>query len=338
MRCIYCLKDKTKNSFKKTEHVLPQAFGKFKNNLTIKKIVCDECNKYFGDNLELHLSRDTIEGIKRFNYNIKKQHEFKSTGKQSRLSIKVNEGPFKGAYAYRDYSELEERIIIKPIPQVGFKKINCMNYEYFPLEKIPDKDYLYNNFEMKKEKSIKILGDNLADAQKHLIKKGISLHLEAEENYLPEEPIDWECNVEEQIDQIILRAIAKIAFNYLAYWNGMEFVIQNYFHPIRKYIRLGEKSSYPFVVIQQKAILGDEPEKGKRRLGHILTLDKSKNGLSIISKISLLNWMTYSILLAKDYQSKNLIIRKGQFFNINNGEIIELIPSDIYYQQQEIQK
>jgi len=57
MTCIYCLKDSNNVSFKKSEHVLPQSFGVFENNFTLNGVVCDSCNKYFGDNLELDLAR-----------------------------------------------------------------------------------------------------------------------------------------------------------------------------------------------------------------------------------------------------------------------------------------
>ncbi len=328
MKCIYCLQDKQANSFTKTEHVLPQAFGKFRDNLTLNGVVCDTCNKHFGDNLELHLGRDSFEGMVRFDHNIKKQQEFRSPGKQSRLNIRVNEGPFKGAYAYREYSEQEGRIIIKPVPQVGFKRSDCMGYEYFPLDGIPDKHYLDSNFELKTQKSIVMLGCSLEVAQEHLLKKGISFQLGGEEDHLPEPQKDWECEVTGQIDQTIFRAIAKIAFNYLSYWAGTEFVIQNAFDPIRKYIVYGERTSYPFVVILENPILGDEPVEGNRRLGHLIILDKSKNGLSVVSKVSLFNWTTYSVFLARDYQGVDFVVRKGQFFNVANGEILELVPGD----------
>ena len=63
IKCIYCLKEKISNEFRKREHVIPQMFGRFKNNLILRGFVCDNCNRYFGDNLELALGRDTIEGI-----------------------------------------------------------------------------------------------------------------------------------------------------------------------------------------------------------------------------------------------------------------------------------
>ena len=151
MKCIYCLENKPSNCYKKTEHVLSQSFGRFKNNLTLNikndpkfsEVVCDDCNDYFGKNIEIFLSRDTFEGMSRFEHGVKKLHEFKSPGKESRLKIKVDEGPFKGAFAYREYSEMTGEIIIKPVPQVGFKKGTDDNsYEYFPLEEIPDKEHL----------------------------------------------------------------------------------------------------------------------------------------------------------------------------------------------------
>lgn len=325
MKCIYCLEDKPDSCFEKSEHVLPQSFGKFKNNLTLNKIVCDACNKYFGDNLEITLGRDTFEGMKRFDHNVKKPEEFKSLGKKSRLNIKVNEGLFKGAFAYREYSEQEGSIIIKPIPQVGFKKFDIPDYMYFPLDKIPDKEYLEKEFDLKSPKSIVALGCNVELAQENLAQKGIAFNPD-DVGYPSEGYTDWECEVTGQIDRIIFRAIAKIAFNYFAYWADPELVFDSPFHPIRRYIRYGEKTSFPSVVIVEKAILGDEPVEGKRRLGHIITLGLSNNKQSIVSQVSLFNWMTYSVLLAKDYQGKRFDLQKGHFFNIADNEIYELVP------------
>ncbi len=334
MKCIYCLEDKPNNFFEKTEHVLSQSFGKFKNNLTLNKIVCDECNEYFGNNLEISLSRDTLEGMSRFEHKVKNKHEFKSPGKKSRINIKVDEGPFKGAYAYREYSDLEDKIIIKPIPQVGFKKADDPNYVYFPLDEIPDKQYLEKHFSLKAPKSITVIGCTADQAQKHLSEKNISLSSNPDGEFSPSEnPSDWGCVVTSKIDQIIFRSIAKIAFNYLTYWAerdiGLDFVFDSSFNPIRRYIRFGEEISFPFVVIIEKAIMFDEPIEGKRRLGHLITLGWSDNKLSIASNVSLFNFNTYSVLLAKDYKGKSFNLHKGNIFNIADNEILELIPRNM---------
>ena len=99
MICIYCLEDQTPSCFTKVEHVVPQSFGRFENNLTLHETVCDGCNKYFGDNLEIALGRDTYEGGLRFDYELKQPSEFKSLGKKTRLTVRIHEGEFKGAYA-----------------------------------------------------------------------------------------------------------------------------------------------------------------------------------------------------------------------------------------------
>jgi len=336
MKCIYCLQEKTSSCFKKTEHVLPQSFGKFKNNLTLnikndprlKEVVCDECNDHFGKNLEISLGRDTFEGMVRFEHEVKKTHEFKSPGKKSRLKIKIDEGSCKGAFAYREYSEIDDKIVIKPIPQIGFKKReNDTTYEYFPLDEIPDKNFLENNFDLKAVKSIHVLGTDSETAKKYLSDKNIPFK-PAGESYPSGNMDDLGCEVTGRIDQIIFRALAKIGFNYLTYWAGPEFVLRQSFNPIRRFIRFGEKGDYPFVIIIEKTILGDEPVVGKRRVGHLITLDRSKNKQSIVSQVSLFNLMTYSVLLAINYNRNDFLLQRGSFFNIADNEIYELTPGE----------
>ena len=271
--------------------------------------------------------------MSRFEHKIKNKHDFKSTGKKSRINIKVDEGPFKGAYAYREYSDSENKIIIKPIPQVGFKKNEGADYVYFHLDEIPDKQYLEKHFALNAPKSFAVLGCTSEEAQSHLSEKNISLSSNPNGEFsLSENPPDLGCKVTARIDQIIFRSIAKIAFNYLTYWAerdiGQCFVFDSSFNPIRRYIRFGEETSFPFVMIIEKTIMYDEPIEGKRRLGHIITLCWSNNKLSITSNVSLLNFNNYGVLLAKDYKGKNFNLQKGNFFNIADKEILELVPRD----------
>jgi hypothetical protein len=336
MKCIYCLEEKPGDCYKKTEHLLSQSFGKFKNNLTLNiknvpklsEVVCDDCNDFFGKEIEISLGRDSFEGMARFEHEVKKLHGFKSPGKKSRLKIRVNEGQFKGAIAYREYSELADEIIIKPAPQVGLKKrSDGASYEYFPLDEIPDKEHLENNFDLKAKNSIVVLAANIEAARKRLAEKNISFNPDGEFSTSGEN-LGMGCEVTGQIDQTIFRALAKIAFNYLAYWAGPGFVMREPFNPIRRYIRFGEKAPYPFVKIIEKAILSDEPIIGKRRVGHLITIDRSKNKQSIVSQVSLFNLMTYSVLLSKDYYGYDFQYRKGSFFNLSDNEIYELTPGD----------
>ncbi|MCX5804328.1 MAG: hypothetical protein NTU69_12510 [Proteobacteria bacterium] len=323
MKCIYCLEDKPETSYRKTEHVIPQSFGVFKNNFTLNQVVCDDCNKYFGDNLEIDLARDTYEGHSRFEFNVKKPNDYKSYGKNSRIIIRVAEGPLKGTYAYREYSPDSNEIVPKPIPQVGFKKLDSDEYEYYLLDEIPDKEYLEkNNFDLKHTQAIKAFGIDVNQLEQKLSERGISFKLGGEV-VPPDKSQDLLCEVEGTIDRKIFCAIAKIGFNYLAYWQGSDFMLNESFDITRRFIRYGEKPAYPLVRVLEKAILADENDK-IRRLGHLVTVNWADDGVSIVSQVSLFNWITYSISLSRGYSGKRKDIKKGHFFNTNSKEILEL--------------
>lgn len=325
MKCIYCVEDKPISSFTKVEHVMPQSFGSFANNFTLVNIACDDCNQYFGDNLEIVMARDTLEGAYRFEYGLKSPKEFKSLGRRSRMIIKIAEGECQGTYAYREYSKEQKKIVVKPLPQISFLKNEPAEYEYYPLDEIPLKSYLDNNgFDLKHPKAIRALGIDVDTARRALSEKGIKFEYQGEGGLSESSGADLLCRVDVLIDEAVFRTVAKIAFNYLAYWEGRDFVLHQAFDPARNFIRHGKKPEYPFVTVDNNPILGDEPVEGKRRLGHIITVNWAGNGISIVSQISLLNWASYRVCLAKNFSGERKNIRRGHFFNVGSKEILDL--------------
>ena len=325
MICIYCLEDQTPSCFTKVEHVVPQSFGRFGENLTLHETVCDKCNQWFGDNLEIALGRDTYEGGLRFQYGLKSPGEFKSLGKNSRLLVRVEEGEFKGAYAYREYSENPGEVVLKPIPQVGFRKTGSSTYEYYLLDDLPAKQYFdHNSYELNQPGSIRIIPSTCRKSfERSLSEKGFTF--KPYKDVDPEHSdSDWLCKVEGTIDDTIFRTVAKIGFNYLSYWQGPEFMLEADFDATRRYIRYGVNSQYPFIKIRQEPILGDEPVEGKRRSGHLITVDWAADKQSVVAQISLFNWLTYSICLARGFSGERRVIRKGHFFDPYNQQIFEL--------------
>lgn len=325
MRCIYCLNDKPITSFTKAEHVMPQAFGRFQNNFTLNGVVCDDCNQYFGDNLEIDLGRDTVEGISRYEYGIRNPEDFKSFGKRSRLQQKkIAEGVLKGAFIYLTYSPELKQVTSKPLPQVGFQSKTSSDYIYFLLDEIPDKTELENQG-LDYSANVRAFGDSFEAIEQALASKDIFPEFQ-KEIPLPDKIsekllIEYEASV----DSIIRRAIAKIAFNYLAYWQGAEFVLQDIFNPIRFYIRNGERESNTlFVTIRDESILKDEPSEGLRRLIHIVTVNWAQSGDAIVSQVSLLNFLSYTVQLARNYRSPRPNLRNGHYFNLGDHKIYEL--------------
>lgn len=323
-RCIYCLEDKPKDRFRKTEHVLPQSFGTFESNLTLRGVVCDECNQYFGDHLELALARDTFEGHSRFIYGVKDPEEFRPFGRRSRIIIRIKEGPFKGAYAYREYSAEAAQVVLQPLPQVGFLMAPSQKYEYFLLDEIPNEQQLRERgFESQHERAICGIAVDEEPLRERLAEKGIQFRYRAE-IVPPRQSQSLLCEVEGTIDQNIFRAIAKIAFNYLLYWQGLDFLFESPFNTARRYIRYGETPGYKMIAIRDEAILADEPIVGERRLGHLITTSWAQDGVSVLGQVSIFNWVTYCVSLLRDYTSTCRDIRRGHFFDVSTRKILEL--------------
>ncbi len=96
------------------------------------------------------------------------------------------------------------------------------------------------------------------------------------------------------------------------------------FNQTRRYIRYGVKPQYSLIKIRQESILGDEPVEGKRRSGHLITVDWVADTQSIVAQVSLFNWLTYSVSLARDFLGEHRAIRKGHFFDPYNRQILHL--------------
>lgn len=122
----------------------------------------------------------------------------------------------------------------------------------------------------------------------------------------------------------MLRAVAKIAFNYLAYIEGADFVRHPAFDKARHYIRWGLKPGYKMIDVSEEPILADELVEGQRRLGHLITVNWAEDGISVLSQVSLMNWLTYSICLAADFTGPPPALCSGHFFNIGGWDIHEL--------------
>ena len=327
MKCIYCLEDKPKDQFTKAEHVIPQAFGLFKDNFTLNEEVCDECNQYLGDNLEIDLGRDTIEGISRYKFGIKSAKDFKSLGERSRFTFVVVEGPLKGAFSYLEYSKELDDVSCKPLPQVGFINRATNEYKYFLLDEIPNKQVL-DEQELDYSKDVRALGADFDEIRDVLSKAEIPLKFEEDWEFDNGDSGRWLIEIEGSIDQTICRAIAKISFNYMAYLHGAEFVLQKEFDPIRFYIRRGEQAKKAYVWVRNENILMDE-DKERPRLFHIVTLNWSINGEAIVSQVSLFNsFLSYTVQLTKHYRGEKHDIRKGHCFNLGDNKIYELTPFD----------
>ncbi len=131
------------------------------------------------------------------------------------------------------------------------------------------------------------------------------------------------------IDSKICRAVAKVGLNYFIYWNGASIAFLPDFDPIREFIRYGTKMKLPYFQIVEKPILEGEPIEGKRRLGHLITVNWADDKSSVLAQISLFNLNTYAVCLSHQFSGPKPNIRKGHFFNVGNSKIYELGAREI---------
>lgn len=328
MKCIYCLKDRPLSYFKKREHVIPQSFGKFRvNNLVLHKAVCDECNQYFGDNLELFLARDSFEGFSRIQFGIKPKSILK---KRNRFNSKIQNGDFKGALVQE--VELGEKglINVEKLPQVGFYHIEKEEYMYFGMDKIPTRQYLIEKGFKIQNAEIRIIGDEneYKTMVQDLKEKGINF-LKSENTVLEEMEKDSSVSIVSEmiIDKTIMRGICKIAFNYLVSQVGNSFVLSESFNPLRFFIRYGEGDPNKYFLVNQPPILRDDQiikqYNAKVTRGHLIIVEWV--GDKLFSKISFFNEYTYGINMCADYKGIWIPIRNGHHFDMNTKNVTKLL-------------
>jgi hypothetical protein len=321
-KCIYCLQERDRRSYTKAEHVLPQSFGTFDQNFTLHKVVCDDCNHYFGSNLEIYLARDSYEGQLRFTHGVKDPSDFKAFARSSRVATKYAEGEYAGVYVSRRYSKDKNTIEVTPLPQVGFL-LAQNRYEYFLIDNIPSLAVLKEKgFNGDRPRSIHSLAADPEVLERLLAERGIPFRV-TDYDSPTDRPDSILCEFEGTIDHIIRRAIAKISFNYLAYWQGPAFLHRPEFDTARRYIRYGTLPDYPMMSIDEVAILEDEPLEGLRALGHIINTAWTAVH-SALGQVSLFNWLTYRISLSREFDGSTPEIRRGHIFDVTNRKIHEL--------------
>jgi len=333
--CIYCSPDQSIQVPFTREHIIPQAFGKFKKNLVLNEGVCCECNKFFGDNLELFLGRGSLESLLRLNYKIKPPEDISKIHKD-RLRVALSaEDEHDGLIL--EYQFVDDDIVVVLIPQVGFPRLNGSGWVYIAESDLADLTkplatgidargpdiLLIFDSEETKQRLIQILaGRNIKNP-------------EISEKKLPfESGQRVEAVAKSTIDSVILRCIAKISFNYLAKIASIDFVVKQDFNPVRSYIRYGTESGYQVVKISRTPILANDGPRSQRQTnGHLITAGWSPDNRDIVGLVSLFNQVTYQITLSKNFSGIwRADIRRGHHFNIETREVEPLnVVSRAFY-------
>lgn len=265
--CIYCRTTGSSEQFRGREHVVPQAFGTFVPDNMVLRSVCDDCNNSFGRTIDLKLARDSFEGLQRFDFEIKPTKDYKNLGRRSSLVYTIDEGPAKGALAYLMPSPETGELVLIPLPQIGFSNEPLGPYTFFMLDALPSPAELRSDGYTGDVLHFWCLCDEQL-AKEALIAKGLPFD-EFTHTFDIKKGDKTKTQLSARNDDQHRRAIAKIAFNYLAYQLGGQFASRTVFDDIRRFILQGIRPTWKPVQADNNPVLGDEPVEGRRRVGHV---------------------------------------------------------------------
>lgn len=319
--CIYCSENKIEAEFSK-DHVVPKCFGTFEpDSMTLINTVCSDCNQYFGDNLELYLGRDTLEGVTRFNY------EIFPSGKSSfrRLIFKIERpNPLFGMLVSPKPQLLEGLPEIELLDQVGFFSTKTRTYEYFLNTNIPERGRLEEDGFNFDDHEIRLIGD-YDKSRQVLMEMGYPNNSLREEALFktPEDKKNIPVIIKSRIDRTIARGMAKIAFNYLAYITNSAFVLGRDFETIRRFIRYDDGDFDEVFRVDKKPILRKERELRKRLLdGHIIVIDWHDDDLNCsLAIFNRIVQITYYFRLSKRHSGVWIPICSGHYFDVAQNKI-----------------
>lgn len=125
-------------------------------------------------------------------------------------------------------------------------------------------------------------------------------------------------SLEGLIDDAVWRAIAKIAFNYLAKIQGSAYVLDDRFDRIRAFI-VGESKERALVRLTEKPILASETSRWKTYEMHLVLFERDGYGLR--GRVSLFNSFTYEVMLCADL---------GLMYPIQSGHAFDPVRRDVH--------
>ena len=304
--CIYCTQTDPAR-FGGVEHVMPQAFGRFGSGTPTLDCVCDDCNAFFGRELDQFLARETYEGISRY-----RRGQFSSEARpQKRLSLALADaaesGDFKGLRVSVDGTTGQ---LLAPDVQFHIHNFTTGKCEVYFLPHIaglilPESDYGKPGTDSEKGTwRSKILApsreshDAMVDALQRVgidFNPGTPFQIpwSTETAALPSFLVE----ITSEIDKPHKRAIAKILMNFAAFHLGCDEARRPRWDFLRRYVRNGEG--------EIKARLSQQPFWTAQETNELRFRDDSINVRienldgNVVGAIQFYNLLTYEMMLVE---------------------------------------
>jgi hypothetical protein len=126
-----------------------------------------------------------------------------------------------------------------------------------------------------------------------------------------------------KVDRGVRRCVAKIAFNYLAFAAGPEFVLGPDFDEVRRFVVQGESPGYRVVEEDDRPVLADDRPEVRQTNGHLVALDWE--GSDLVCRVSLFNHLTYRVRLARLFNGIWRPMRCGHLFDFQARRVVPLV-------------
>lgn len=289
--CIYCREEKDKTGFRRREHVLPDAFGRFIGALTLKNIVCDACNTEFSKTLDLYLARDTPIGLARYLLGSKSTAEYKSLGRRATMKHQLAEGRLAGATVLINPS-VDGPLGTKPLPQIGFGKSIDGPFRWVLCEALPSGKEQIRALIESGYRSVEFV--EVLDVPQILeILRGLGLQIGNPRQTDPAGNRGLQrFGSGAVLTQTFGRAIAKIGMNYLASQHGPAVAKMEAFDEVRKYIRCAKP--------MPRGTWWSEPSAPRvRRRLHGLALFWDSDHRRLVAEVCFFGIYRYHVVLAE---------------------------------------
>ena len=305
------------------EHVLPQMFGRFEPANLVLNDVCGDCNNTFSK-LEQALGRDTPEALQRLVHGLKPYSAAEQLGNLRVTYFVDRKGPWYGA---RVVLAGDHELYPVLLPQAAFQLSEDRAWDWILEEQISEevvRPYLG------KQHRVKVLGDSAAEIDR-VQKKLESFEVHFEDPHPLEIPPDddgkLELGLQAVIDDTVLRALAKIGFNYLAYVAGTAFVLHESFDEIRSYILRGAMPDKwrPVAIAKHRFLLGDTSQPAEKSM-HTLDLGWSRDQSTPVADITFFGGNTYRITMCWNYRGVWRLLRVSHRFDPRERRISVFRP------------
>jgi hypothetical protein len=315
MKCVYNQINNCCNgncSFRGEEHVLPRGFGEFKGYLSLRGIVCDDCNNKLSKHDEILLRAPSLETILRVNYGIKgrKTHRKKDPFHERTHGYPPLKVFVLGREGKKVFLELLPENKARPRRELIFKKQSktgqedpgplpiphSVNTREKLLECISKAGYRPEEIE-----AVSCPADAGEEEFIRLVSETFNIPFERIQEGAIREGVPTTTTVEIHLPSEYYQAIAKIAFHYYLGCDSQIDGFNDIFNGIKQFIwkggDFGTFLSSSICFIPAHEIPDESP------WGHTLTT--SWNETKIVSKVHLFAWNKISMNIVYEGISKS---------------------------------